>query len=94
MATTFTKLKDGTWGLRGPGLVAGEKVWVDKKGCDRAVPKYVGRVLWTDGSLCIATIGSAPPKAKPACKPAPEPDQGPCFNDAQPDDDASLNWEM
>lgn len=95
MPTTFTKLRDGSWGLRGPGLVEGETVWVEKRGAARAIPVVVGKVLWTGDGLCVARKGSAPSKAKPACKPAPEPTPVTIdWTQAEAEDDASLNWEM
>ena len=54
--TTFSKLRDGSWGLRGQSLVSGEKVLVSKRDGSR-VCKIVGKVLWTgpDG-ITLATI--------------------------------------
>jgi hypothetical protein len=63
---SFTKLKSGEWGLRGEGLVSGARVRVEKR--DGSVTSaIVGRVLWSDGTVALATID------KPAPKPAPEP---------------------
>lgn len=55
-AATYTKLRDGSWGLRGSGLASGRIVSVTKR--DGTVKtETVGRVLWTgsDGT-CLATI--------------------------------------
>ena len=63
---TYSKLRDGSWGLRGAGLVAGASVVVTKKsGETKAV--LVGRVLWTspDGATSLATVagnGGSPPR--------------------------------
>jgi hypothetical protein len=56
---TYTKLRDGTWGLRGAGLTAGRAVTVRKKSGETR-QETVGRVLWTgpDGT-CLATMVSS-----------------------------------
>jgi hypothetical protein len=59
MAVTFTKLKSGDWGLRGPvDLVKpGATVTVAKRdGTTDA--KRVGRVIWSGGGVALATIAS------------------------------------
>jgi hypothetical protein len=56
---TFTKLRDGSWGLRGLGLVAGTTVTVTKRS-GQTKRETVGRVMWTgDDGLSIASIASA-----------------------------------
>lgn len=92
-ATTFTKLKDGTWGLRGPGLVEGQQVWVEKRDCARPVPKTVGKVLWTGNGISIATIGVTPKKTPKAPEPTPTITLDWSQAEAE-DNDPSLNWEM
>lgn len=55
---TYTKLRDGSWGLRGSGLVASRSVIVTKKSGETKT-ETVGRVLWTgqDG-VSLATTGA------------------------------------
>jgi len=52
---TFTKLRDGSWGLRGRDLVEGQTVTVTKRSGERQTAT-VGRVVWRgrDGT-CLAT---------------------------------------
>lgn len=52
---TWTKLRDGSWGVRGKGLATGEETIVEKRdGSRQAV--IVGRILWTgDDGTQIAT---------------------------------------
>lgn len=56
---SYTKLRDGSWGLRGHGLADGVTVVVVKRDGTRKT-ETVGRVLWrgTDG-LALATIAGA-----------------------------------
>lgn len=53
---TYTKLRDGSWGIRGARLTAGASVTVTKRDGTAKV-ETVGRILWTgpDGT-CLATI--------------------------------------
>lgn len=83
---TYTKLRNGDWGLRIPGgATAGQTVVVRKRD-GRTHEERVGRIVWTgtdrngSGTVAIATIGgrfqpqpqrSAPPQ--PAAKPASKP---------------------
>lgn len=60
MQNSYTKLKDGTWGIRISGTAtAGSAVEITTKAGSRKV-ETVGRVLWTgDGvSLCSIAQGS------------------------------------
>lgn len=67
---TFSKLKDGSWGLRGPGLKAGATVTVEKKG-GQTVRKTVGKILWTGDGVSLATIDeSGTPTSAPAARKA------------------------
>lgn len=53
----YTKLKSGSWGLRGDAaaLTPGAQVVVTKK--DGATKgEHVGRVIWTDGKVSISSI--------------------------------------
>lgn len=56
--TTYSKLRDGSWGLRGVGLTAGETVTVTRRD-GQTKTETVGRVLWTgpDGTT-LATVAS------------------------------------
>lgn len=58
MNATYTKLKDGSWGLRGAGLTAGARVTVTTK-AGVTKTETVGRVLWTGNGISIATIAAA-----------------------------------
>lgn len=52
--TTFTKLRDGSWGIRGKNLTEGQQVTVTKKSGGSSVGT-VGRVLFTaDDGTSIA----------------------------------------
>jgi hypothetical protein len=54
--TTYTKLKDGTWGVRGKGLTTGQIVPVTKKSGE-SKDETVGHILWTGpDSTQIASI--------------------------------------
>ena len=52
---TYTKLRDGSWGLRGHGLTAGATVRVTKRD-GSSKTETVGRVLWTGDGVSLATI--------------------------------------
>lgn len=71
MATTFTKLRDGSWGLRGHDLVVGEWVTVEKKN-GRSSRMVVGALVWkgSDG-LCLCRIAEKP-KTEPKSAPVEE----------------------
>lgn len=60
---TYTKLRDGSWGLRGPAaaLKPGASVTVAKRSGETKT-ETVGRVLWTGDGVAMTTIagGSAP----------------------------------
>lgn len=49
--TTYTKLRDGSWGVKGKGLVAGSNITVTKKSGESKV-ETIDHILWTgtDGS--------------------------------------------
>lgn len=57
--TTYTKLKTGEWGVRGPvaEVKAGAVVTVTKKSGE-AKQETVSRILWTDGTVALAAIGA------------------------------------
>jgi hypothetical protein len=61
--TTYTKLKDGTWGIRGEGLIAGKSVTVVKKSGEQRV-ETVTHIIWTgvDGTQ-VASIQPSTPKS-------------------------------
>ena len=57
--TTYAKLKDGSWGIRGSGLTPGASVTVTKRDGSTKT-ETVGAVLWTapDGSVALASIAA------------------------------------
>jgi hypothetical protein len=57
--TTFAKLNNGSWGLRGSNLVEGQTVTVVKRGGQK-LTLTVGRVIWRgkDGT-CLAEKASS-----------------------------------
>ena len=68
MATTYTKLRNGDWGLRGTNLCVGQTVTVSKRdGSTKS--ETVGRVLWSgEDGACLATVAreqSAPRHSQP-----------------------------
>jgi len=90
--TSFAKLRDGSWGLRGNGLQEGARVMVSKRdGSARHVT--VGRIVWSgaDG-MALATIAQedretrdSEPEARPARSAAPAWAQSaPAANDTPP----------
>lgn len=62
---TYTRLRDGSWGLRGPGLVAGNTVIVTRRS---GAPKteVVGKVLWSGDGVSLATIHGSESRATEA----------------------------
>ena len=54
--SNYAKLRDGSWGIRGPGLVEGAQVVVTKRSGDTRV-ETIGEVIWrgTDGT-CLARL--------------------------------------
>ena len=57
-ATTFTKLRNGSWGVKGTGLAAGRIVGVAKR--DGSISNVtIDKVIWTDGKVQIASIKQA-----------------------------------
>jgi hypothetical protein len=58
---TYTKLRDGSWGIRSTReVVPGMSVVVTKKGGE-AKNERVARIIWTDGKVWLASIK---PRAK------------------------------
>ena len=62
MATTYTKLRDGSWGVRAPaGTKAGDLISVTKRD-GSTKPERVERVLWQGDGVALCSIApSAPP---------------------------------
>lgn len=56
--TTYTKLRNGSWGLRGHDLAAGAQVVVSKRDGSTKT-EVVGRILWTGQGITLATISQA-----------------------------------
>ena len=57
-ATTFTKLRNGSWGVKGTGLAAGRIVGVAKRDGSHS-NVTIDKVIWTDGKVQIASIKQA-----------------------------------
>lgn len=56
--TTYTKLRDGSWGLRISGSAqAGQTISVTKKSGDSKT-ETVGRILWTGNGITLATVAN------------------------------------
>ncbi len=56
MSATYTKLKDGSWGIRSTSAVqAGDQVTVTKKSGESKT-ETVGRVLWTGNGVWLCTV--------------------------------------
>ena len=49
-ATTFTKLRNGSWGVKGTGLAAGRIVGVAKRDGSHS-NVTIDKVIWTDGKV-------------------------------------------
>ena len=61
-ATTFTKLRNGSWGVKGAGLAAGRIVGVAKRDGSHS-NVTIDKVIWTDGKVQIASIKQAGTRA-------------------------------
>lgn len=68
LRVTFTKLKTGEWGLRGPNLAEGERVTVEKRDGSTQT-KTVGRVLWTCPNGSGVTVATVAPDSSPGSSP-------------------------
>jgi len=71
---TFSKLQDGTWGIRTSSVVApGAVVIVSRKDGTQS-NQTVRAVIWTDGTACLCSVEPtakpvpAAPKAAPAAR--------------------------
>lgn len=69
MTVTWTKLRDGTWGLRGAGLVRGQLVTVTKKNGE-SERVTVGEVLWTGQGVALARASGGASKASTGARSA------------------------
>jgi hypothetical protein len=67
---TYTKLRDGSWGIRVTGTAkAGDVVTVTKRSGE-AVNATVGRVVWTGNGVSLCEVAAAPKRGRrPAAKP-------------------------
>lgn len=62
----YTKLRDGSWGIRVPGAVAdGDEITVVKRNGEAKLER-VGRVLWQGEGVSLCTIAASAPKQAPA----------------------------
>lgn len=60
MGNSFTKLKDGTWGVRcEPPASAGASVLVTKRD-GTSDTKVLGREIWTDGKVALYALAPKP----------------------------------
>ncbi len=53
----YTKLKDGSWGLRGAGLTEGTSVKVTKRS-GQTKTETVGHVVWSGSGVSVARIAA------------------------------------
>ena len=66
LVTTYTQLRDGSWGLRVQGFAApGEELRVSKKSGETKT-EIVGRVIWTGNGVSLCTIASSSGSARRA----------------------------
>lgn len=63
----YTKLRDGTWGVRGPegDITTGERVEVTKRGGEIKT-ETIDRVIWRGNGLAIATLAKTRKKVRQA----------------------------
>ena len=65
MNATFTKLRDGSWGLRVNGSATlGDVVTVTKRSGER-VQATVGRIVWSKGGVTLCEAGKAERRQPP-----------------------------
>lgn len=64
-AATWTKLRDGSWGLRitGPLAVTAGMVVTAKRSNGTTSREAVGEVVWSDGKVTLARVGAKPREA-------------------------------
>lgn len=63
MTATYTKLKDGTWGVRVNGTItAGATATVTKKSGETKTEK-IGRVLWTGNGVSLCSVAASSVKS-------------------------------
>lgn len=63
---TYTKLKNGEWGIRIEGQAqAGSTITVTKKSGEKQTVT-IGKVVWSDSQISLCTIGTDKPEPKPA----------------------------
>jgi hypothetical protein len=67
---SFTKMKDGSWGLRIQGTAkAGQSIAVQKRdGGSKTVE--IGRVVWTGNGISLATISGSGSTQRATARPA------------------------
>lgn len=68
MTATYTKLRDGSWGIRATNAVApGASISVTKKSGENKI-ENIGRVIWSGNGVWLATIEkSSNPKKVGSC---------------------------
>lgn len=57
--STYTKLRDGSWGLRVQGTATPGQAVVAVKRSGETKVETVARVLWTDGSVSLCSIAAS-----------------------------------
>lgn len=63
MTTTYTKLRDGSWGVRAPsGTKAGDLITVTKRD-GSTKPERVERVLWQGDGIALCSIAPSAPSS-------------------------------
>lgn len=60
MNATYTKLKDGNWGLRIQGVTDDVDVVTVTKKSGEIKTEYVDRILWRGNGIMLATIARKP----------------------------------
>lgn len=65
MTTTYTKLRDGAWGIRATGpIVAGQQVQVTTRD-GRVKTETVGTIVWQSNGATVATTARGDSQAAP-----------------------------
>lgn len=67
MAITYTKLKDGSWGIRAEGVTIkdGQTVTVEKRSGEKKT-ETIGKVFWSGDGVMLATVVGKTTETKPA----------------------------
>lgn len=60
MNATYTKLRDGSWGLRIQGITDNLNAVTVTKKSGESKTEYVDRILWRGNGIMLATIAKKP----------------------------------